>query len=217
VLCLLNVAPALQAISKGGKQMITIKPRDETYRTQDKAIAHHNALKEKMLSMSDVYKIAKENKKENIEALRKDFKDYLITSTRIIYNEDNLSAEIIHDYNSEVVKPKHIKVKMVSDLDGDNYDAEDLSYMQAMCDTKDNLETIKKNLQNLSGKNKIYWWTPTQESRSEKTNRAAGLYYGSFGGRFVVYGVIWYDYISGFSHGVLSDSAKQSKTKEASK
>ncbi len=68
---------------------------------------HFNNKGEKMISAPDIYKA--ENK-ELIESLKEDFEEsWEVTSTRIIYNKDNLNAEIIHDADSNVVKPKSLE------------------------------------------------------------------------------------------------------------
>ena len=47
-----------------------ILPRDNEYRTQEKAIAYHNERKERMLSLPDIFQSVKENNTEGIEQLR---------------------------------------------------------------------------------------------------------------------------------------------------
>ena len=79
-------------------------------------VAYFNNKGEKMISAPDIYKAAK---KEIIESLKEDFKeDWEVTSTRIIYNKKNLNAEIIHDVDSKIVRPKKYQVK-IPEFNGD--------------------------------------------------------------------------------------------------
>ena len=84
---------------------IKILPRDNKNRTQEQAIAYHNQRKERMMSMPDVWQVIKENNTEAIKELRKDWGgcNWQVTSTRIIYNQNNLSAQIIHNADSIIL------------------------------------------------------------------------------------------------------------------
>ena len=196
-----------------------ILPRDDTYRTQEQAIAHHNERKERMLSMPDVFQLVKENKTEAIESLRKDFDTrWLVTSTRIIYNPDNLSAKIIHNAESTITKPTEIEVKEIpygypiylKDL----LEKESrLDYIRALINNKKaTKEEIINFLVKLSGKKekKIRFWTPSQSSRKDKEIRSVELFFDGFD-RFFVDGDDWFDGNVGLSRGVIIDSAKQTK------
>ena len=80
--------------------------KEQLKKTQKDWVEYFNNKGEKMISAPDIYKAAKQESKGIINSLRKDFNDYwLITSTRIIYNKKNLKAEIIHDADSNIVKP----------------------------------------------------------------------------------------------------------------
>ena len=107
-------------------------------------IEYFNNKAEKMISAPDIYKAVN---KELIESLKEDFKeDWEVTSTRIIYNKDNLNAEIIHNVDSKIVKSKKYKVK-IPILNGkfeENKETE--KYLQALFDTKDSLDKILKTL-----------------------------------------------------------------------
>ena len=105
-------------------------------KTQKDWIDYFNSKGMKMISAPNIYRIVN---KELIESLKKDFDDdWEVTSTRIIYNKKNLQAEIIHDADSKVVKPKKYKVK-VPIWDGDfEENKETEKYLQALFDTKDN-------------------------------------------------------------------------------
>ncbi len=188
-------------------------PRDDEYRTPEQAITHHNERKERMLSLPDVFQLVKENNTEAIESLRKDFNDYwLVTSTRIIYDKNNLSAKIIHNADSKVTKPTEINLKEVP-ICGPTHTKElletkaGLDYVRALINNKKATnEEIVNFFVALSGKNEksIRFWTPTQSSRSDRQIRSVGLDFLDFGG-FYVYGG-WFGRDDGLSHGVIIDS-----------
>ena len=171
-------------------------------------IDYFNNKGQKMISAPDIYRAVN---KELIESLKEDFKeDWEVTSTRIIYNKNNLQAEIIHNANSKIAKPKKYKVK-VPILNGkfeENKETE--KYLQALFDTKDNLDKILKTLKKFGKDKKIRLWTPDQSGRKSKPIRSVVLYFFDFG-RFVVCGDSWFDNDVGFSRGVIISSAKQTK------
>ena len=199
---------------------IKILPRqDNEHRTQEQWIKYFNTEKKAMISIPNIFQLVKENNTETIESLRKDFKDYwLVTSTRIIYNRDNLSAKIIHNADSNVVKqtvinlkeipvcrPTYIKELLETDTG--------LNYIRALIDNK---KATKEQIINfftaLSGKKEknIRFWTPSQSLRAEKQVRSVDLVFDGFGG-FDVFGSYWFDYSNGLSRGVIANSAKQTK------
>ena len=199
---------------------IKILPRpDNKHRTQEEWINFFNTEKKAMISMPDIFQLVKESNTETIESLRTDFKDYwLVTSTRIIYNPENLSAKIIHNADSNVVKqtvinlkeipvcrPTYIKELLETDVG--------LNYIRALIDNK---KATKEQIINffvaLSGKKEknIRLWTPDQSSRESKQVRSVVLSFGDFD-RFVVDGDGWFGDFDGFSRGVIVNSAKQSK------
>ena len=195
-----------------------VLPNDSQYRTQEQAIAHHNQRKERMMSMPDVFKLVQEGNIETIESLRSDFdKHWVVTSTRIIYASQDLSAKIIHNAGSTVVKEKEIRLKEIPDYSSEKLTdvlntKEGLAYIRALIDKpKATREQITTFFTSLSGKrtDKIRFWTPSQSSRANKQVRAVVLYFGYF--RFCVVGNDWFDYDCGLSRGVIIDSAKQSK------
>lgn len=198
-----------------------ISPRpDDNYRTQEKWIRYFNKENKAMISMPDVFQIVKENNTEAIEALRKDFKEHwLVTSTRIIYDEDNISAKIIHDADSTVRKPTEIKLKQIpvcrpTYIKDILNNAAGLEYLRALVNqkkaTKEQLTTFFEKISGKKEKN-IRFWTPTQSSREDKEIRAVILCFCSFGRFFVDGG--WFDDDSGLSHGVTINPAKQGKSK----
>jgi hypothetical protein len=186
-------------------------------KTQKDWIDYFNNKGEKMISAPDIYKIAKEENKSIIESLKQDFKDsWEVTSTRIIYNKDNLEAEIIHDADSKISKPKSYKVTIPEFDDEAKQDEETEKYLQALFDTKDDITTILKVLKRFDKDRKIYLWTPSQSSRKDKQVRSVVLYFYVFD-RFGV-GGDWFGDGDGLSRGVIVNSAKQTKkSKGASK
>ena len=176
--------------------------------TQENWIKHFNNQREKMISAPDIYRATN---KELIDSLKEDFKgDWEMTSTRIIYNKDNLNAEIIHDLGSKIVKPKKYKVK-VPILSGDfEENKETEKYLQVLFDTKDNLDKILKTLKKFAKDKQIRFWTPSQSSRKDRPVRSVVLCFDVLG-VFSVDGDGWVGGSGGFSRGVIVNSAKQSK------
>ncbi len=173
-------------------------------------IQYFNDKGQKMISAPDIYKVAKKGNNTIIKSLNEDFKeDGEVTSTRIIYNNKNLQAEIIHDADSKVVKPKKYKVKVPILNENFEENKETEKYLQALFDTKDNLDKILKTLKKFGKDKKIRLWTPDQSGRKRKPIRSVGLYFDDFD-RFDV-GGYWFDNADGLSRGVIIDSAKQSK------
>ena len=178
-------------------------------KTQEDWIEYFNSKNTKMISAPDIYKVAKKENKAIIESLKKDFEEsWEVTSTRIIYNKDNLNAEIIHDAESNIVKPKKYKVKVPVLAGSFKQDSETEKYLQALFDTKDSIDKILKVLKKFGKDKQLRFWTPSQRSRKDKQVRSVGLFF-SFDGFVVVCG--WFDDIDGFSRGVITNSAKQTK------
>ena len=192
---------------------------DSQYRTQEQAIDHHNERKEVMLGLPHIFKLCKGNNTEAIESLRENFDPrWLVTSTRIIYSKNNLSAKIIHNADSTVTKPTEINLKEIPVCRP--------TYIKELLDTELGLEYIRALINNkkatkeeiinffvtLSGKKEknIRFWTPSQSSRNDKQVRSVVLYFNVFV-RFYVSGYGWFGGSGGFSRGVIIDSAKQSK------
>ncbi len=199
---------------------IKVLPRpDDEYRTQEQWIEYFNKEKKPMISMPNVFQLVKEKNTEAIESLRKDFKDsWLVTSTRIIYDTDNLSAKIIHNADSTVTKQKEINLKEIPSC-WPTYLKElleteaGLNYIRALIDNnKATKEEIINFFVTLSGKKEknIRFWTPSQSSRKDRQVRSVDLCFGDFG-RFSVNGNYWFGDNDGFSRGVIIDSAKQTK------
>ena len=185
--------------------------KEQMKKNQEDWIKHFNHKGEKMISSPDIYKTAKKGNKTIIESLKKDFKDYwLVTSTRIIYNKDNTMSEIIHNVDSNIVKPKKYKVK-IPIFNGDfKQDSTTEKYLQTLFDTKDNIDKIIKVLKKFGKDRELKIWTPDQDSRKRKQVRSVELFFNVFGG-FGVGCCDWFGYDGGFSRGVVVDSAKQIK------
>lgn len=199
---------------------IKLLPRpDNEHRTQEEAIALHNQRKERMISMPDIFQTVQENNAEAIESLRKDFKDHwLVTSTRIIYNQNDLSARIIHNADSTITKQKEIAVKEIPVCQPtylpkllDNKSG--LDYFRALVDApKATKEQLLHFFIALSGKKEddIRFWTPSQSSRRDDQARSVQLYFYDVGW-FCVFGGGRVDDSDGLSRGVVVGSAKQTK------
>ena len=166
--------------------------KKELRNTQKDWVDYFNNKNLKMISTPDIYKTAKQENKTIIESLKEDFKEsWEVTSTRIIYNKNNLNAEIIHDADSKIVKPKKYKVK-VPVLSGDfKQDSETENYLQALFDTKDSLDKIIKVLKKFDKNRELRLWTPSQSSRESKQVRSVDLIFNDFD-RFYVGGqLVW--------------------------
>ena len=185
--------------------------KKELRKAQKDWIDYFNSKNMKMISAPDIYNVAKQENKTIIQSLKKDLEEnWEVTSTRIIYNKDNLNAEIIHDVDSKIVKPKKYKVK-IPELNGDfKEDSETEKYSQALFDTKDNLDKILRVLKKFGKDKELRLWTPNQSSRKDKQVRSVGFYFDVFV-RFGVVGDCWFVDDGGLSRGVIVDSAKQSK------
>ena len=183
--------------------------KNKIKKNQKDWIERFNDKGEKMISAPDIYKA--ENK-ELIESLKEDFEEgWIVTSTRIIYDKKNLNAEIIHDVDSKIARPKKYKVKIPKLSGSFKQDSETEKYLQALFDTKDNIDKILKTLKKFGKDKELRFWTPSQSSRESKQVRSVVLCFGYFGG-FGVGGCDWFDYSGvGLSLGVIIDSAKQTK------
>ena len=180
-------------------------------KTQKDWIDYFNSKGEKMISAPDIYRVAKEENKNMIDSLKKDFKEkWIVTSTRIIYNKDNLEGEIIHDVDSKLVIPKKYKIIIPIIQDEAKQDKETEAYLRALFDTKDTIDLILKVLKRFDKDRKIYLWTPSQSSRADKQVRSVGLGFCDFV-RFGVVGDGWVGDSLGLSRGVIIYSAKQTK------
>ena len=178
------------------------------YRTQKEWIAYFNKLGKPMISAPNMYQAGKTASDEVLDSLRKDFDEHwIVSSTRIKYNPNDLSALIVHNFGSTVVKPKKIALKVIpvyeSTILSHALDSEDgVLYNQALYDTRDDPKTITEVLENLSKRkaDNIRLWTPSQSSRNSYPERAGGFFDDY--GRFHVAGYVYFDYYFGRSRGV---------------
>lgn len=180
---------------------------------QESHIYRFNRLGKVMVAMSDLYNAGKNATPEVIQSLRRDFqKSWVISSTRINYELNNLEAAITHYFGSKIVSPEEVKV-VVPDysnsptLDQVLSNEEGLKYLQALFNTSDDTEAIKRTLKRLSGKDgeNTVLWTPNQYNRIKYQDRVVlGL---SFYNRFGLFRVdcINYNHI-GRSRAVLDSS-----------
>ncbi len=174
-------------------------------KTPDQWIKYWNRITDGrvMASMGDLY-IAFKNLKDRYEkgsatdksevkqvliGLRDDFdwlgkNNWLITSTRLVYNDNNLNARIIQHYkcsNPELVKDNNIGVPVYRGVSINQVvnDSKGLLYLQTLFNTNDDSETIMHTLEFISGKNRnvILIWTPSVSERKSFSNGTAGLTY----------------------------------------
>ena len=143
--------------------------KEEMRKTQKDWIDYFNDKGEKMISAPDIHKVAKQDNKAIIQSLKEDFeKSWESTSTRITYNKNNLKAEIVHDADSNITKPKKYKVK-IPILNGNfEENKETEKYLQTLFDTKDSIDKILKVLKKFGKDKKLRLWTPDQSSRKNK-------------------------------------------------
>jgi len=147
--------------------------------------------------------IQEENDAELLEALREDWNQWTVASTRIAYEANSLDATVMHNYDSGNQSNQNVKVP---DYQGvyfnqipDQQEAED--FLQALFDTEDGFEDIAEVLEYVSGKpmDKLKLWTLSQDGRSLNSERSVFLYYGGDG--FLV-GCYYHPDGYGFSRGV---------------
>lgn len=181
--------------------------------TQPQFVDRFNKKELKMISAPDIYGVLKRKETKLIESFKEDLKYYLWTSTRIFYNKDNLLAKIVHDFGSIVVTPKVYENIEIPDYSGDfKKDSTTEKYLQALFDTSDKLEEIITILNSIDLNKTLKLWTPNQESRNNKPDRAVRLCFNVFD--FNVSGDFWVGNYCGFSRGVRVSSAKQNEVKK---
>ena len=197
---------------------INIKPEQKVVvevlkKNQKEFIIHFNKKGEGMISAPNIYGAA--NNTKFLENMRKEFEDnWLVTSTQIIYNKNNLKAKIIHHAGSKVkgFKPKEYKNILIPDYSGDfKEDKITEKYLQALFDTKHNIKKILKTLKKINRKKTICLWTPSQSSRRDKSIRSVDL--SCFLGGFYVDGYDWFGNGDGCSHGVVINSEPKARGK----
>ncbi|MFH0797970.1 MAG: hypothetical protein V1906_01015 [Candidatus Woesearchaeota archaeon] len=197
---------------------------DGKIKTQDQWIEHWNCINDGryFASMKDMYDAFRQIRQESdkhkelLANLRKDFKEsWIVASTRIIYNPDDLGARIVHHYGSSNDSLKREFTLDVPIYNGVNISTafgnqSGINYLQAFFGTADNPDTIIETIEHISGKNKekIYLWTPERDSRRSFSDRAAWLGYVNVG--FILNGGVIIIGNNGRSFGVryASDSER---------
>jgi len=188
---------------------------DGAYCTQKNWIVKYNAQKGKfkgrrMISSADVIGAAERAPENSFESLQNDCsEEWIVTSTHVSYNSNDLSGKVVHNYKSKVVSPKVITLDNIPVLEGLSVDKVvqtqlGLSYIGALADNPeagpaDLLDMIVK----LSGKEpaEIVFWTPNETTRKSHPERAV-----RFDGKaplFRINGINHYANSIGHTYGVL--------------
>lgn len=132
-----------------------------------------------MISAFDVYRAPD----SVLPSLREDFNgQWLVTSTRVTYSSDNLSARIIHNYGSKVVTPTQREVIIpfyMAEKVENVVKGEGLKYLQTLFDTEDSAFKLIGRLEDIGGKEAkdIVISTPNQDSRGHNFERAIDFVY----------------------------------------
>ena len=190
-----------------------------------------------MASMGDFYLSFKELKRMKVEGAEKEKKiakgylrslknnfesSWLISSTRLQYNGNNLECKIVHHFDcgdksfvdeKEAINVPVYRGTLITEVVNNN---EGLKYLQTLFNTEDDGETIIQTLEFISGKNRdeIKVWTAAidgQFTRQSNDGRASGL--NSSNGCFHVLGYDSLDF-AGRSRGVVVGAEKISKGNE---
>ena len=158
-----------------------------------------------------------------LQTLRDDFdwpekKNWLTSSTRILYEKEGLRAKIIQHYRCkqpELIKETELEIPVyrgtpVTQVADEN---KGLFYLQTLFDTEDGREEIIETLEFVSGKSRdaIKVWTAATSgsyTRKEYSERAGG--FNCSNGNFRVYGSNFLN-IRGCSRGVFSAAGTSQK------
>ena len=136
--------------------------------------------------------------------------------------EGDVKMQINKEHECEVFNNKNLKMISTPDIykaakqenktiiESLKQDSETEKYLQALFDTKDNIDKIIKVLKKFDKNRELRLWTPSQSSRESKQVRSVDLGFYDFGW-FVVVGDGWFGYYIGLSRGVIANSAKQTK------
>lgn len=184
------------------------------------AIDYWNNQKLPMASMETVGKAVEEHNSEAIEQIRKNCEGFeiFLSSSRIIYNTNNLGGKVIHNFGSKYAKQTTITLKEIpyytdEPLQSVLATTAGLAYVRAIFNlpkaTPQRLAAILETLSQYST-SKIRFLTPLQSCRTSTPQRALWLFY--YDGLFRVGGNGWVDISGGLSRGVRSE-LKASKTK----
>jgi hypothetical protein len=162
----------------------------------------------RLITAPDVYRACKEAPNDLLASIRRDFKaSWLVTGTRIIYNQNDLSGKVIHNYKSTIpnVKPVEIALSEISDFTRapiqEALEKGALPFLQALFMTKDDGKQIMASLEKLSRamSSRIQVWTPSQIGRRDYPERAVGFFYLN---NYFHVDVDWNDYHHGRARGV---------------
>lgn len=186
-------------------------------KTQEQWIAPYNAQEgefkgKRMLDSYDVIN-APRNQPNAVPSLIKDCIDYLlVTGTHIAFKpQENLAGDVIHNYQSTVVRPRVIPLDEIPVLEGIPVQkvvemTSGLLYVRALAnDMKAKPKDLLNNFEALAreakkGIEQVIFWTPDQASRESNPERAVRFL--DDGGGFHVDGD--YRFVSnvGYSRGV---------------
>ncbi len=189
--------------------------------TQNQFIAHGNTEGIIIASVADVYRAGKADNEDLIQSLGVDFdEDYIVTSTRIDYNADDLDALVTHYFGSTVATPIQTNLKIADYSSGITLNKllkskRGLHFMQTLINANDDAKEIERVWKNVTGKSatETNIWTPNQESRESYSTRAVFLCCN-----YDEFHINWNDYVNddGRSRGVKSipegDVAKNYET-----
>ncbi len=168
-------------------------------RTQSELIDLFNQSGKVMASMPDFYELAKSEDDKLLEEIKEDLEIYdhkIVSSTKIDYELNSLEATITHYFGSKIIKSITRKVKipelrrfLLHKAYAEHLDIQ--NYLQALFNTNDNVETIKRNLEKLIGQeaHQIQLWTPPAAARDmEDFLESATGFYKDIDDQFVIYG-----------------------------
>ena len=150
-------------------------------KTQDGWIAYWNTVTDgrRFASAANIYQAGKTGDRTLLASLQKDFlESWIVTSTRIDYDQNTGVGKITHYYNSTLRTPS-AKTIIIPEYNGETIErvvqnASGIQYLQTVFATPDTAETIMQTLEKLSGKTRseIKIWTPDQASRKSIPQRA---------------------------------------------
>ena len=152
---------------------------NRAYKSQTEWIEFFNKEKKAMISAPDVYK-APDFILRNLRG--EPIKYWLVTSTRICYNPNDLEARIIHDFRSTVVKPldKSVVVPVYSyELIEKVVKGEGLKFLQVLFGTEDDASKLIKRLETINKREakEIKVCTPQQKFRKTFSFNCIGFAY----------------------------------------
>ena len=147
-------------------------------KSQDSWILWYNQQGRVMASAANIYQAGKTGDRTLLASLQKDFlESWIVTSTRIDYDQNTLSSRITQYYGSTVRTPAATTIDVPvynNAIATVLQDAQGLRYLQSLFNTSDIAEQIMQTLEKLSGKTRseIKIWTPDQASRKSIPQRA---------------------------------------------